>query len=393
MKQQLSDLVAACETLAPTPLAPCPRSVHRPDLQTDLQTDHPTDLQRARRTWHRGSVWPAVVLSLSLVIISPFATGRAALLAQATDLLDGAPKPSLFLAQTQSKKSARDLRMGRGNRPSSRPGTTQNRTATKKPEDEKDPTAASDADKAASSDSPGGLQSIIRAIRDHAVWIVIGLVCAIAGVLAWVMMGGRSSTDDFDEELDGGGAAAATVSGGRDKRYSTTKIRARDVNDRLAVDGTEVETDREYALVVDEDALKKPEVDERTGQVYADASAITDLLEEERFDEAYETYSDRLRGTEVVEFHSEVETKLSEHFLERRDFDKAARVLEHHVATHAAADITPDTYFNLGYIHFFNQRVNKSRRFLELYVEQETDAARSGRARKILAALDRSSAS
>lgn len=327
----------------------------------------------------------ALLVLFWFVVVSPLVTRSAALPAA-----EAAPNSSLFLAQAQPKKSARQLRL-RGRDANSSGSSARAKPASRA--DSGDDAEDEDAATAESEKSPGFFRSLISGIREQAVWIVIALVCAIGGVLAWVLMGGRASSSAFDEELeDTGPAATPAGSGGQRSRYSTTKIQARDVNDRLALDSTEVETDREYALVVDEEALKKPEVDERTGQVYTDASEITKFLDERRFDEAYDTYTERLRGAEVVEFHSEVERTLSEHFLDSREFDKAARILEHHVATHAAADISPDTYFNLGYIHFFSQRAKKARRFLKLYVERENDPTRVERARRILDSLDEANA-
>ena len=316
-----------------------------------------------------------VVLFSFAVVVSPLVTGRATLPAAET-----VSNSSLFLAQRQPKKSPRNLLRGRT------PGAES--TSSAKSAEESEGEAPS---KTGAGESSGFFRSLIRGIREQAIWIVIGLVCAIAGVLAWVLMG-RASAGTTEEELMFADPAAAPAGGESRSRYSSTRIQAREVNDRLALDSTEVETDREYALVVDEDALKKPDVDERTGQVYADSSEITGLLGNRRFDEAYDTYTEQLGSAEVVEFHTEVEKSLSDHFLDSREFDKAARILEHQVATHAAADIDPDTYFNLGYIHFFNQKVKKSRRFLKLYVERESQPARVDRARRILEALDETSA-
>ena len=223
---------------------------------------------------------------------------------------------------------------------------------------------------------------------------VIALVCATVGVILWVLMGSSSSGKIEKAFGEIGPSASPSGSSSSESRFSTTKIQAREVNDRLEVDATEVETDREYALVVDEEALKKPaadNVDEHTRQMYADSSEIDKLLEARKFDDAYEAYVGRIQNTGIVEFHSEVEKSLSDHFLSTREFDKAARILEHHVATHAADDIATETYFNLGYVHFFNKKMNKSRRFLKLYVEREENPGRIDRARKILSVLEQSS--
>lgn len=351
-----------------------------PDRNGDSRTR-----RRALSGWGSSGFARALVFAWGLAVFSTTATTRPGPLVAA----EAGWNSSLFLAQTQPKNDRRRLRLPAGSnvrRTSSADSTTAAGT-TKAGSTESDAAAKPEAEK-----SSRGF-SLVRWIREHAVWIVVALVCAIAGVVVWVFLGGRGSGGVFDEELEvDSSTVSAGSSGGGRSRYSTTRIHARDVNDRLGVDSSEVETDREYALVVDEEALKKPEVDERTGQVYADASDIEALIEERKFDDAFDTYTHRIRASEIVEFRSEVEKALSEHFLNSRQFDKAARILEHHITTHASADIAPDTYFNLGYIHFFSQRVKKSERYLKMYVERENDSARADRARRILDALEESSA-
>ena len=59
------------------------------------------------------------------------------------------------------------------------------------------------------------------------------------------------------------------------------------------------------------------------------------------------------------------------------------------MATHPADQITPESYFNLGYIHFKGKLLNKSRRYLRLFVERHSDPVQVDRAKKILARLER----
>ena len=243
-------------------------------------------------------------------------------------------------------------------------------------------------------ESTGGFIGWLKdAIRSYALWIVLVLFACVAGVVTWMWIGGSSEQPleeaftPLDSEEKGSGSNQKST------RYSTTKIKARDVNDRLegGVEETQVETDREYALVVDEDALKSnrtEEIDEHTGHAYADSAEIERLLDNKEFDAAFKTYVRHIEVEGEAEFHSDIEKTLSEHFLQHREFDKAARVLEHHVATHAPEDVSSETYFNLGYIHFFNRTMNKSRRFLKLFVENAKDAQHVDRAKKILRTID-----
>ncbi len=238
---------------------------------------------------------------------------------------------------------------------------------------------------ASSTKSKSFIASLRGWIKDYAMWIVVVLVGAAAGLILWLFLGRSAGSGELV------GLGEEKEEKGR-RRYSTTKIRAGEVAERLEMEETEVDADREYALVVDEDALKKPplpeEIDANTGQVYADASTIEELLDRESFDDAYEEYERRIEEDGEAEFQSGVEESLGEQLLRRKSYEKAARVLEHHVATHAAEDVAPEVYFNLGYVHFFRNQHNKSKRFLKLYVERETDGQRATRAKKILTVLD-----
>jgi hypothetical protein len=153
------------------------------------------------------------------------------------------------------------------------------------------------------------------------------------------------------------------------------------------VAGREVETDREYALVVDEEALRAPPTDAHTGRQFADDRAIREAIRAQSFDEAFEAYRRSIEAQGTVEFRSDLERALSEHYLRRRDFARATTVLEHHVATHARQEIDPEVYLNLGYAHIQTRTFNKSKRFLRLFVETSTRADHIARAQAILDSL------
>lgn len=258
-------------------------------------------------------------------------------------------------------------------------------------------TPASSGDEAAAKEEtapPRSTGQRIRSfIRNYYGWILAALAVALGGVVAWHFVAGRGKRggSDYLATLDAQLAGRTTPSS---SRFSSTKIRASDVNDRLGapVRGTEIETDREYALVVEEEALRRPlpgEIDERTGREYVNDAAIRNCLDEKDFDGAYGLYCGHLDEDGGAEFHGDVEKAMSEHFLRRRDFRKAAHILEHHVATHARESIDPEVYFNLGYIHFLTRTFNKSRRFLRLFVESEKNPRNAARAKSILTTLNR----
>jgi hypothetical protein len=226
-------------------------------------------------------------------------------------------------------------------------------------------------------------------------WILGVLGVSLLGVVSWIFLGARRKRrgehflEPLDDELE---AASPRSSKKRSKSggFSSTRIRASDVNSRLSGGMTteEVETDREYAFVIDEADLRQKEVDEHTGREYAEEGSIRECLRSDDLDGAWVAYTSAIERDGTVEFHVEVEKELSEHFLSARDYSRAARVLEHHVATHAAEDVDPDTYFNLGYIHFQTKTVNKSRRFFKLFVENDRRPDYVARARRILAGLE-----
>ncbi len=345
------------------------------------------------------------LLTLSLCWLTPLDQGRnsSVLLAQSQPKRSDATQPKRDAASRNARErlrnrldptAARKKREEQRRAAKSSQRRAQRRTEGKDPRgDSKNKSAAADSEATKASTSRQGtkrhFQQLVEFIRRNSVWIVTILGAGIVAVMAWIFLGrsknarGEPAFFELDDDEDAGGSEEKSSS---KAKYSTTKIKVRDVADRLTgeVEETEVETDREYALVVDEEALKTAEFDDDAGQTTADSSTIHELLKAKDFDGAYAAYIASIERTGSAEFQSDMERKLGEHFLRRKQFDKAARVFEHHVATHPNEDITSETYFNLGYIHFFNRTFNKSRRFLKLYVESETDPAHVARAQRIL---------
>ncbi len=328
---------------------------------------------------HAG--WTATVLLALLTTFSGAVLGQEAGEKKTTRSI-GAEKrrPPSKLARPGSTKSGRPVRRAAAPKGSATAKTPANGAPAVKPDGDKAP-----------SKSDGGDTSITDFLRNY-LWWIVG-VAAVAGVitLAWPLLAkrhgkkGEGFLRPLGAELDRGSKSS---SGGRGTKFSSTQIRATDVESRIgAVEGTKIETDREYALVVDEEALKVA-VDEKTGKTYAPDEAIRQSIASNAFENAYEEYRGQVEDDGSIEFREDVETALSEYFLHKKDYRKAARILEHHVATHGRADIQPRIYFNLGYIHVLTKTYNKSRRFFRLFIKTESNSEKIARAKDILRKID-----
>jgi tetratricopeptide (TPR) repeat protein len=158
------------------------------------------------------------------------------------------------------------------------------------------------------------------------------------------------------------------------------------------VKSTQVETDREYALVVDEEALKRPPIPQsESGEHFvptAELERIRQLLNSDRYLDAYQEYARVLAEDRKRVMPSDLERSLGEFLMKVREYDRAAKVLGHHVASHPAGEISADTYFNLGYIHFMRRALDKARRFFKLFIKVERNPEYVARARRILEKID-----
>lgn len=260
-------------------------------------------------------------------------------------------------------------------------------TSTTKPEDGASPAVSGKPAADASSRKSAGTAGWIR---DN-LWLVLGipLGAAVLG-FSWFFLVGRRRQGAGEELFPGSGKKSAAsddadldrASGG----FSSTRIRAEDVKTRLSgsVVGEEVETDQDYALVVEEDALSATaELEEGSVE-----EVLATLLEGEDFEAAYEIYSQHVEEDRSVRFEVGMEKELGEKLIDGGQAESAARVLEHHVETHPADQIEAETYFNLGYLHYRASHLDKSRKYFRLFVELEPDEARRGRASSILAAIE-----
>lgn len=243
----------------------------------------------------------------------------------------------------------------------------------------------------------GGIASLVRT---YGVWIVAFLGLAIAALVVWAILdarrrgpGGTGALAELGFEAPpaskGGSASSA-------RRYSSTRIRKSDVVDRSGktVTETEIETDREYALVVDEDALKLPPPPETPAEAAgaapaADPAKIRDLVEKKKYREAHAEYAKLVGGRSKTEIPADLEVALADGLLRLHEYAKAAAVLERHVGPRRGAEAKPETYFNLGYAEFMCRDFEKARKHFRQYVSLERNPALAERAKKVLEKLER----
>jgi len=250
---------------------------------------------------------------------------------------------------------------------------------------------ASDTEKEASEEaktktSPG-LAGWIRANKLLVVGVPLG---AAALGLSWFFLVGKRKKQEgagaFLKPVTDEGAAGPDKAGDTSGGFSSTRIRAVDVDARLSgtMDGEEVETDQDYALVVEEEALSAADTQEDAPP----QDIIAALLQDGDADGAYETYARLIDEESSTRLDSAIEQTLGEQLIAAGKAEKASTVLEHHIATHPAQEIEAESYFNLGYAHFHSQRMEKSRKYFGLFIEAEEDEKRRDRARAILSAME-----
>ena len=252
------------------------------------------------------------------------------------------------------------------------------------------PAAKGSANKPASEATSKKPASTAGWIREN-LWLVLGvpLGAAVLG-FSWFFLVGRrrqgGGDDLFPASVESSARSDASDPGSSSGGYSSTRIRAEDVNARLsgAVGGEEVETDQDYALVVEEEALSASEKLEE-GSV---DEVLATLLGGADFEAAYELYSQHIEEDRSLRFDVGTEKELGEKLIQVGQDESAARVLEHHVETHPAEEIEAETYFNLGYLHYRASHLEKSRKYFSLFVELESNETRRERASTILSAID-----
>lgn len=223
-------------------------------------------------------------------------------------------------------------------------------------------------------------------IRQNWKWVIgAPLVAAVLG-LSWFLLAGRRNKEDSV------GAILTPIDAEADQRddssggYSSTRIRAVDVDSRLSgsMDGEEVETDQDYALVVEEEALSATDP-----QAAGSPEEVIDaFLQGGDTTGAYETYSRLIDEPGSDRLDAELEQRLGESLVAAGQVERAATVLEHLIATQPTSNIEPSSYFNLGYAHFHAQNIEKSRQRFAQFIDTEQDEKRCDRARAILEALE-----
>ncbi len=236
-------------------------------------------------------------------------------------------------------------------------------------------------------------RGVVQFVRAYGVWIVAGLGAVIAAVVIWAVVDARRKGVPVLADAGGLGfesAARKAASSSGVKRYSSTRIRKSEVAGRAGkeVTETEVETEREYALVVDEEALKlPPRPDAADSAVSADPAKVRELVDAKKYREAYAEYEKQTSGRRLA-FPGDLEAALGEGLIRIKEYAKAAAVLERHVGSHPQGEVKPETYFNLAYAHFMNRGLEKAKRFFEKYVSVEKNPALAERAKRVLERLD-----
>ena len=148
--------------------------------------------------------------------------------------------------------------------------------------------------------------------------------------------------------------------------------------------------DSEYALVVDEDELQLPAQDgTASGEFEKSVLKVQELVEQSDFEGAYDVYSERLKEHELHAFHAGLERRLGKYFLKKKDFRRAAQILEHHISTQPQTEIEPEIYFDLGYAFYKQKTLTKSRQFFQVFAERERNPAQSDRARRLVERLEK----
>ena len=256
---------------------------------------------------------------------------------------------------------------------------------------EKEGAAPEGAEEAGSKDLVG---TIVDFIVGHAVWIV-GVIALGLGLVIWLTIRGVRRKE-AEEEMESG-HDAHTPHGHAHVHAHTHPPVDEDEGPRRVLVGAGAPAaapdteEKDYALVVKQEDLAMPPVPEESAPARrkVDSAAIEEMIGKKDFEGAYRQYVERISGDGRSEVKADVERRLGDYFLQKGDLEKAAKVLEHHVATHAVEEIEPVTYFNLGYIHFRGKTLAKTRRYFRLFVERHKDPAQVDRARKLLSKLER----
>lgn len=242
-------------------------------------------------------------------------------------------------------------------------------------------------------------QRIRAFIRVNALWILVALFCTLAAALTWLFLGMKGRKTDASLRSLGFEGGGDRMEEKRSHRYSSTKIQKSDITAGLSAKVTtmQVETDREYALVVDEEALKPPPLPEEarpdSGHGGGEAGRIRSLIDAGKYLPAFQAYAKQIAANPKEAFPDEVEYALGEGLMRANDLENAIRVLERYVSKRRGRPMNPLAFFNLGYMHFMRRSLQRSRRFFQLFVSTEKNPEYVERARRILAKIESASPS
>jgi len=226
---------------------------------------------------------------------------------------------------------------------------------------------------------------LIKSLGDNALIIVVILI-PVVGILIYIALRGTPATDE-DEQARENRVVVRIPSAEEEEEEGPRRV----LSGSSAALARAEEVEREYALVVKEEDLQMPplpEEEELSGKK-ADSASILELMKNKDYDGAYRKYKECIKRNVKAELNPQLECQLGEHFIRSGKIERAARILEHHVANHSPNEIDSETYFKLGYIHFRSKTFNKSRRFFRLFVQHHKDPAQVERAKKILERLEK----
>ncbi len=244
-----------------------------------------------------------------------------------------------------------------------------------------------DASGASASREKGLLGRIVQFVMQYKWWILGAVGTGFLGSLLFLIWSGqRQAAEEYEEET----VDLIPLPRDRDDEDEGPRRVLIDPETGKPKD-LPSRDESEYALVVDEEELHLPHDGTSSGEYEKVVLKVHELVQQKRFDEAWEKYVERIEGHRAAGFHPALERRLAKYFLKQKEYGKAATILEHHVATQPATEIEPEIYFDLGYAYFKERALDRSRHFFGLFAEKERNPAYSDRARRLVESLEKAS--
>ena len=244
---------------------------------------------------------------------------------------------------------------------------------------------------AAAEQKQGVVRRMVRFIKENKFWVISALGLGLAFSLGFLYFSSRRQRgEEYEEEETVGLAPLRTPSSHAedDEDEGPRRVLVDPATGRPKTMPTR--DDSEYALVVDEDELQLPVHDgSASGEFEKSVLKVQELVEQSDFEGAYDVYNERLKEHELHAFHAGLERRLGKHFLDEKDYPRAAQILEHHISTQPQTEIEPEIYFDLGYAFYKQKTLEKSRRFFQVFAERERNPVHSDRAKRIVEQLEK----